>query len=59
MSQLSVSAFDEKASELDKLKRLSILHMRRVNALKIEYMVSVSVSELAGRLAYSADSYNQ
>lgn len=40
MSQLSVSAFDEKASELDKLKRLSVLHMKRVNALKIEYMVS-------------------
>ena len=40
MSQMTVSAFDEKASELDKLKRLSVLHMKRVNALKIEYMVS-------------------
>jgi len=40
MSQMTITAFDEKASELDRLKRDAVLHMRKVNALKLEYMAS-------------------
>lgn len=50
MSQLSVSLFDEKASELDKLKKQAVIYMKKVNALKLEYMVSAQTSgELKGK----------
>ena len=39
LSHMSISAFDEKASELDKLKKEAVMKMRKANALRNDYMV--------------------